>query len=430
MSIIIPRCGFNRNTHRSIIYGPHGLGGANFRHLYVEQGVQQVSYFLRQWRLQSAVGKMFKCVLAWLQVSVGVSYAVLEHPSRELPHCEALWMSSMRACLSNTDSSIQLDDPGVPPRQREGDVYIMDLIIAANHYSNAEIRKLNYCRLFVDAITVADLATPCGTRLDMEKAQGRPGQYSSRSSHLAIHQATPSATEWRLWRRALLIWSDINGLLRQPLGKWVLPLQQHRQRHYAYTHQNQLWIRANETDFVYNEYRRYEVDEGFHAVCTNKPFSALPSGSMPVIVARDEHQDVWQLVIPPRVDHRYVPAAATSRASNFAGHVNALQPWEAEILQYTEFTADPYEFCVDLQPHLRAVSDGSVRHETQGAFGWSMRNEFGVTVATGMGPARGGGNVTSYRAEAYGMLSILRFLIRMGGIYRDATAVDGRRGNR
>ena len=48
MSIIIPRCGFNHNTHRSITtYGPHGLGGANFRHLYVEQGVQQVTYFLR-----------------------------------------------------------------------------------------------------------------------------------------------------------------------------------------------------------------------------------------------------------------------------------------------------------------------------------------------------------------------------------------------
>ena len=40
-----------------------------------------------------------------------------------------------------------------------------------------------------------------------------------------------------------------------------------------------------------------------------------------------------------------------------------------------------------------------------------IRNEFGATVASGMGPARGGGSVTSYRSEAYGMLSILRFLI-------------------
>lgn len=90
-----------------------------------------------------------------------------------------------------------------------------------------------------------------------------------------------------------------------------------------------------------------------------------------------------------------------------------LPPWEVELLQFAEFATDPYKFCVDLQPHLRAVSDGSDCHKTQGAFGWSMQNEFGATVATGMGPVRGGGRVTSYRAEAYGMLSILRFLIRM-----------------
>ena len=49
MSIIIPRCAFNRNTHRSIIYGPSSMGGAHFRHLHVEQGILQTVYFIRQW---------------------------------------------------------------------------------------------------------------------------------------------------------------------------------------------------------------------------------------------------------------------------------------------------------------------------------------------------------------------------------------------
>jgi hypothetical protein len=97
----------------------------------------------------------------------------------------------------------------------------------------------------------------------------------------------------------------------------------------------------------------------------------------------------------------------------FTESVANLQAWEQELLQYVEFMSEPFEFCTDLQPHLRVVSDGSVRMETQeGAFGWYMRNEFNNTVASGMGPARGGGTLTSYRAEAYGiMLAILRFLI-------------------
>lgn len=43
MSIIIPRCGFNCNTKREVLYGPIELGGA-IRHLYVEQGVGQIEF--------------------------------------------------------------------------------------------------------------------------------------------------------------------------------------------------------------------------------------------------------------------------------------------------------------------------------------------------------------------------------------------------
>ena len=73
MSIIIPRCGFNRHTHRAILYGPSSIGGANFRLLHIEQGLLQVTYFIRQLRLASLVGQWLHCTMAWLQLSLGVS---------------------------------------------------------------------------------------------------------------------------------------------------------------------------------------------------------------------------------------------------------------------------------------------------------------------------------------------------------------------
>ena len=86
---------------------------------------------------------------------------------------------------------------------------------------------------------------------------------------------------------------------------------------------------------------------------------------------------------------------------------------KVELLKDTEMDEDPFEFCISLQPFQRAASDGSVRHHRQGAFGWTIRHEHGQRVATGMGPASGS-KPTSYRAEAYGgMLSLLRFLIRI-----------------
>jgi hypothetical protein len=74
MSIIIPKCGYYRHTKREIIYGPMMYGGANFRHLYMQQGVSQVTTFLRHWQQQLTPGKLLKSALAWHQLSLGISY--------------------------------------------------------------------------------------------------------------------------------------------------------------------------------------------------------------------------------------------------------------------------------------------------------------------------------------------------------------------
>jgi hypothetical protein len=57
------------------------------------------------------------------------------------------------------------------------------------------------------------------------------------------------------------------------------------------------------------------------------------------------------------------------------------------------------------------VSDGSVRSD-RGAFGWCLSQSDGRSLVTGMGPAQGMAP-SSYRAEGYGMLAILRFIVRL-----------------
>ena len=55
------------------------------------------------------------------------------------------------------------------------------------------------------------------------------------------------------------------------------------------------------------------------------------------------------------------------------------------------------------------VSDGS-GPKTGGAFGWKITATDGTRLAQGKGPAFGG-YMNSYRAEAYGMLSLLLFVL-------------------
>ena len=118
MSIIVPRCGFNRNTKKEILYGLFEFGGASFRPLWVQQGVGQVTLFIRHWRKNTQSGKLSRIALAWLQVHTGVSFPLLSCPSKPVPHLESKWFQSMRTFLATINASIEVDDFTPPSLQR------------------------------------------------------------------------------------------------------------------------------------------------------------------------------------------------------------------------------------------------------------------------------------------------------------------------
>jgi hypothetical protein len=225
MSIIIARSGYNRNTKKEIRYGPIVFGGAGFHHLYQKQSHQQIEYFMRHWRKCTEVGKMLECTLAWAQLNVGVSFPILEYTLLDLPHLESKWIASIRVYLASIRAGLQLDRPGLPALQRQGDSFIMDYVLDSKKFTRGEIRRINYCRLYLQAITIADLASPDGEVLDNCKLNGTMSLQSSRTRWLHINQDKPSQKEWQLWKRANLLWSFSDGRLKIPLKAWMYPKQ-------------------------------------------------------------------------------------------------------------------------------------------------------------------------------------------------------------
>ena len=107
-----------------------------------------------------------------------------------------------------------------------------------------------------------------------------------------------------------------------------------------------------------------------------------------------------------------IPSLPPSATATFDLFINTLDPWETELLRQTTLTTDPFSLCLELTPGFRAVSDGSVTIQQCGSFGWVLSSLNHERLAFGMGPVHGR-SMNSYRAEAYGLLSILRFLIRI-----------------
>jgi exonuclease III len=398
MTIIYAKCGFNRHTKREVLFGPHEFGGAEFRRLFISQGLAQTKYFLRHWRLQSTVGKLLQCSLAWFQLSTGMSFSVLERTHIPLPHLESKWLSSLRDFLSMIDASIQVDVPNIPPKQREGDEYLMDVIINSKIFSKGDVRKINYCRLYLQAVTLSDITKPNGEDLDPSMLAGSPSMMSSITKLVTIHQERPSEKEWKLWRRANLLWSNNDGKLLRPLTKWLCTVQTQRQRHFAYTHRRTLYIREQNTTYVM--YRMtgplsYRLSSRRPCTLHHLPPQACPVEVTPMM------ESYWQLT----GSHHQVmlpTAFPPSAMATFHQYIMTLSPWEIELLYHVRLSIDPCALCFELESTLKGVSDGSVRYHKQGAFGWVLSSGSGERVAFGMEPASGR-SPTSYRAEAYAL---------------------------
>ncbi|KAI2496026.1 hypothetical protein MHU86_18499 [Fragilaria crotonensis] len=285
----------------------------------------------------------------------------------------------------------------------------MDIILESNKFSASQIRRLNYCRLFLQAVTLSDISDETGLQLDPSKLQGSPSDRSSTTKWLQVHQDRPSDAEWKLWRKANQLWSTPDGVLIRPLGVWLHPRSQQRQQHFAYLHRRRLYIRIGTTT-TYQACKPTSHPGEYRFITRVRQMATLKD-SHPVLVSVSPlNPDNWQVhpIYHTIIASGREPASGTT----FDEFVNTLDPWEIDVLRMTTMHVDPNALCEALSHGLRAASDGSVRFTTQGAFGWVLSTDQGLQAATGMGPARGP-RPSSYRAEGYGLLSILRFLIRI-----------------
>lgn len=426
MSAIIAKCGYNRKTKREIIYGPAHLGGANFRSLYSVQGVGQVTAFLKYWRTpHHQAGKLLRIAVAWTQYAIGTSTPFLTDTATPLPHMESRWLKSLREYLRKIRGSIELDQSYVPQIERVHDFFIMDAILASKRFKASEISQLNYCRMYLQVVTVSDITCPGGRDLDPDMLSGMPGRHSSTTKWHHFNQARPSEQQWELWQRANHIWGDAKGRLREPLGKWLHPTH----------HQRRTWpVYGDKHGRIYTTWRKPDGRTAIRQHQLIRPNNVgageyplrysnqdhnkrkLPGNCIPLDIRRgcddavqrfiyDHHR--IKLQSPPRQHSRKI-----TRNHDFSTAIHNLEAWETDLLQHVTMVHDAFTTYQLMQHRFHAASDGSVRHGNQGAFGWIISTASGERIVYGQGPARGY-RLTSYRAEGYGILSILRFLIQL-----------------
>jgi hypothetical protein len=169
--VLLPNLHINRNTARSIIFGPEEYGGLALPDLYVTQGTDKLRLFLGHLRLQDCTGHLIHIDLMYLQLLTGWGSFFMNLDAMHFRWVEDGWLSSLWQFTSKYHLSIMYPHQWLPPKPRLSDQYLME-IFARQHLSVSVMATLNRCRLFLQVFTVSDIATVDGTRITMEAKQG------------------------------------------------------------------------------------------------------------------------------------------------------------------------------------------------------------------------------------------------------------------
>ena len=253
--------------------------------------------------------------------------------------------------------SLRLNSSAIPGIQQLYNHHIMGITLSSNQFTPAEIRRLNYCQLFLNTTTfLSDCTHITGTCLDQSKLIGQPSLYSSTSSGTHIYEERPADHKWQLWKKANRLWSTSDGAMLESMRPWLDILSRQQQQYQAYGYRPysrpevEVWVHAG------NKYIRCipsNYNGTFMETDVHREWATLPHDMHPVD-AQHNSPNCWQVLSS---GCRRIPTRPL-KVATFEHFIQSLPPLEEELLRLFDTSTDPFT--------IREVSDCSVWTNSQG----------------------------------------------------------------
>jgi hypothetical protein len=118
---------------------------------------------------------------AQLEVGIGMSFLSEPFDTYGFLLMECLW-ATIWAFISAHNISLSYGNQVLPQCQRQGDEFIMQLLIQKPTLSHSDLISCNQCRLAIEVVTLADIVTGDGKCIQ--------------SDYIGAH---PNLTHWSKW---------------------------------------------------------------------------------------------------------------------------------------------------------------------------------------------------------------------------------------
>ena len=129
------------------------------------------------------MGKLIWIIISWSQFYSGVSYSILECPTQPIPHLVGKFVISVRNYLSIIGGQINITPTFVQDPLRKGDRSLMETAIQSN-FSDAELKKINYVRLYLKVTHLSEICNTQGTHIVMTSEDSISHAYQPATARL------------------------------------------------------------------------------------------------------------------------------------------------------------------------------------------------------------------------------------------------------
>ncbi len=283
-----------------MVCGPRSSGGKAYRQLFAEQGLAKILLFISHVRQESELGKQLRILVESTQLRVGSAHPILTVTSTPLLYCstDAPWLLCLRHFLRHINGTIALSDNYIPPKQRQGDVAIMDSFMEYTS-SQATQERLNQVRLYLQVFWTSDIVDGSGMHLRRAFFDNPPCDITQPRTQLHWpRQGRPGQKAFNTWRhmlRKVFLTPGSRLLTLSPqyrLQKWIVCHQALPRRwDHVYQHRTHtLFQRIGTSWYSYPLIRRTATSCTYDPLLRHLSLTAPDERSYPATIDRSHTQ--------------------------------------------------------------------------------------------------------------------------------------------
>ena len=236
---LLPKLGCNRNFPLLLRYNEPSLMGLGLANPYWEQGFSHIDILLTHGGCNTITGRLLSAMIEQHQLEIGMIEHLFELKYEDFKHLtEETWITNTWEFLNKFDIHLINGDTPRIILPRENDITIMKALKQICEITKKEETSFNRVRCHFQLLSIADIATGCGTKICQKYLEGT----NDTNSNFDWHKEEPDRNDYKIWRKYLPNLLTNTNQLKFPVGKWIRK-----------SHRQWKWYYCEDTDRIFEK---------------------------------------------------------------------------------------------------------------------------------------------------------------------------------